>query len=120
MLVTGSRRSSRRSSAPGAGVTTWRGIFVVLAVLSALIALARLAAPARDAAARAPHRPGLAATLRSCAAAARPLVRRSRAGRRLAFGALFAYISGSSFVLQGVYGVSPQLYSVLFAMNGLG
>jgi DHA1 family bicyclomycin/chloramphenicol resistance-like MFS transporter len=38
----------------------------------------------------------------------------------LAFGALFAYISGSSFVLQGIYGVSPQLYSVLFAMNGLG
>ena len=38
----------------------------------------------------------------------------------LAFGALFAYISGSSFVLQGVYGVSPQLYSVLFATNGLG
>ena len=38
----------------------------------------------------------------------------------LAFGALFAYISGSSFVLQGIYGVSPQLYSVLFADNGLG
>ena len=38
----------------------------------------------------------------------------------LGFGALFAYISGSSFVLQGIYGVSPQLYSVLFAMNGLG
>jgi DHA1 family bicyclomycin/chloramphenicol resistance-like MFS transporter len=38
----------------------------------------------------------------------------------MAFGALFAYISGSSFVLQGVYGVSPQLYSLLFAMNGLG
>jgi DHA1 family bicyclomycin/chloramphenicol resistance-like MFS transporter len=38
----------------------------------------------------------------------------------MAFGALFAYISGSSFVLQGIYGVSPQLYSVLFAVNGLG
>src|SRR3954453_14125663 len=38
----------------------------------------------------------------------------------MAFGALFAYISGSSFVLQGIYGVSAQLYSVLFAMNGLG
>ena len=38
----------------------------------------------------------------------------------LGFGALFAYVAGSSFVLQGIYGVSPQLYSVLFAMNGLG
>ena len=36
------------------------------------------------------------------------------------FGALFAYISGSSFVLQGIYGLSPQLYSLAFAMNGLG
>src|SRR3954467_13432958 len=41
-------------------------------------------------------------------------------GGGFGFGALFAYISGSSFVLQGIYGVSPQLYSVLFAMNGLG
>jgi DHA1 family bicyclomycin/chloramphenicol resistance-like MFS transporter len=38
----------------------------------------------------------------------------------LTFGALFAYISGSSFVLQGIYGLSPQLYSLAFAMNGLG
>jgi DHA1 family bicyclomycin/chloramphenicol resistance-like MFS transporter len=38
----------------------------------------------------------------------------------LGFGALFAYAAGSSFVLQGIYGVSPQLYSVLSAMNGLG
>ena len=38
----------------------------------------------------------------------------------LTFGALFAYISGSSFVLQRIYGMSPQLYSLAFAMNGLG
>jgi MFS transporter, DHA1 family, multidrug resistance protein len=34
--------------------------------------------------------------------------------------ALFAYISGSSFVLQTIYGVSPQTYSFIFAINGLG
>jgi DHA1 family bicyclomycin/chloramphenicol resistance-like MFS transporter len=38
----------------------------------------------------------------------------------LGFGALFAYISGSSFVLQRIYGLSPQLFSLAFAMNGLG
>ncbi|AIQ14999.1 multidrug effflux MFS transporter [Paenibacillus durus] len=36
------------------------------------------------------------------------------------FGAMFAYISGSSFVLQNIFGVSPQIYSVIFAVNGLG
>ncbi len=35
------------------------------------------------------------------------------------FGLLFAYISGSSFVLQEVYGTSPQTFSLIFAANGV-
>ena len=35
-------------------------------------------------------------------------------------GAMFAYISGSPFVIQEIYGASPQLYSLIFAMNGIG
>jgi DHA1 family bicyclomycin/chloramphenicol resistance-like MFS transporter len=38
----------------------------------------------------------------------------------LAFAGMFAYISGSSFVLQDVYGVSAQAYGVLFGLNALG
>ncbi|MFC5469268.1 multidrug effflux MFS transporter [Cohnella suwonensis] len=34
--------------------------------------------------------------------------------------AMFAYISGSPFVLQNIYGVSPQMFSLFFAINGLG
>jgi MFS transporter, DHA1 family, multidrug resistance protein len=33
---------------------------------------------------------------------------------------LFAYISGSSFVLQNVYGTSPLVYSLIFGLNGVG
>lgn len=33
---------------------------------------------------------------------------------------LFSYISGSSFVLQNIYGTSPQVYSLIFAINGIG
>lgn len=33
--------------------------------------------------------------------------------------AMFAYISGSPFVLQGYYGLSPQEFSLCFAVNGL-
>ena len=36
-----------------------------------------------------------------------------------AFAALFAYISASSFVYQRVFGVSPQVYGLLFGINGL-
>ena len=33
---------------------------------------------------------------------------------------LFAYIAGSSFVLEDVYGVSPQAFSLVFAVNSAG
>ncbi|WP_269073873.1 multidrug effflux MFS transporter [Agrilactobacillus fermenti] len=35
-------------------------------------------------------------------------------------GALFAYIAGSSFVFQGIYGISPQTFSLIYAINGIG
>jgi len=38
----------------------------------------------------------------------------------LGTAAMFAYISGSSFVLQDIYGLSPQLFSVIFGTNALG
>ncbi|MCA1010161.1 Bcr/CflA family efflux MFS transporter [Halobacillus halophilus] len=34
-------------------------------------------------------------------------------------GGSFAYVSGTPFVYQGIYGVSPQVFSVLFGINGL-
>ncbi|EJY56537.1 drug resistance transporter, Bcr/CflA subfamily [Alicyclobacillus hesperidum URH17-3-68] len=33
---------------------------------------------------------------------------------------MFGYISGSPFVLQDIYGLSPQWFSVCFAINGIG
>jgi DHA1 family bicyclomycin/chloramphenicol resistance-like MFS transporter len=38
----------------------------------------------------------------------------------LMFAALFAYVAGSPFVLQQVYGLSPTAYGVVFAVNALG
>src|SRR4029079_11402618 len=103
------------------GVTSWRGIFLVLAMLSGLIA-ALVALGLRET--LPPERrsdQGLGRTLQTMRALLRDrwFVGHALAGA-LGFGALFAYVAGSSFVLQGIYGVSPQLYSVLFAMNGLG
>jgi DHA1 family bicyclomycin/chloramphenicol resistance-like MFS transporter len=36
------------------------------------------------------------------------------------FGTLFAYISASPFVIQDIYGASPQLFSAFFAINAVG
>src|SRR5947207_6999129 len=38
----------------------------------------------------------------------------------LVFAAMFAYIAGSSFVTQDIYGVSPQAFGVIFGVNALG
>jgi MFS transporter, DHA1 family, multidrug resistance protein len=38
----------------------------------------------------------------------------------LGFSAMFAYISGSPFVLQDIYGASPQQFSAVFALNAPG
>ncbi|GBG11528.1 putative Bcr/CflA family drug resistance efflux transporter [Paenibacillus agaridevorans] len=38
----------------------------------------------------------------------------------LMMAAMFAYISGSSFVLQELYGVTPRGYSLVFGLNGAG
>jgi DHA1 family bicyclomycin/chloramphenicol resistance-like MFS transporter len=37
-----------------------------------------------------------------------------------AYGGLFAFISGSSFVMQGVYGLSPGLFGLAFASSVIG
>jgi DHA1 family bicyclomycin/chloramphenicol resistance-like MFS transporter len=100
---------------------SWRGVFLLLAAIGAAMFLAVLL--------------GLKDTL--------PVQRRSSGGmgRTIAdFGMLlkdrkfvglalsqgfvmasmFAYISGSPFVLQNLYGASPQMFSLCFALNAIG
>ncbi|GAB2532483.1 multidrug effflux MFS transporter [Gracilibacillus alcaliphilus] len=38
----------------------------------------------------------------------------------LLMAGVFAYVSGSPFIYQTIYGVSPQVFSYLFAINGMG
>ncbi len=38
----------------------------------------------------------------------------------LVFAGMFAYISGSPFVVQDIYGASPQMFSLIFAINAIG
>lgn len=102
-------------------LTSWQGVFVVLCLIGVVMLLAVWF--------------GLPETL--------PLQRRSRGGiqntlltfrgllgdrifmgyalsQGLVTAAMFAYISGSPFVLQNIFGVSPQVFSLIFAINGLG
>jgi len=102
-------------------VTDWRGVFAVLAVIGAvLVVVATLLLG--ETLPREERRPGgLPSTLRTFRALlADPRFVGCVVSSGLAFAAMFAYISGSPFVLQEVYGASPTVFSLLFAFNGLG
>jgi DHA1 family bicyclomycin/chloramphenicol resistance-like MFS transporter len=100
--------------------TSWRGVFVVLAVMGALMAASvlglRETLPPSDR-----HAGGLRSSLRTFAELCtdRVFMGYALAGG-LAFAAMFAYIAGSPFVLQNIYGLSPQAYSLIFGVNSLG
>ena len=102
-------------------LTDWRGLFVVLAGWGVRAArrAPRCGSPRRSR--RRARRPaGLGRTLRVMRRLLRDRVFTGyTVGAGLSFGALFSYIAGSSFVFQDVYGVSPQVYALLFGLNGV-
>jgi MFS transporter, DHA1 family, multidrug resistance protein len=100
--------------------TSWRGVFVVLALMGlvmtvSLLGLRETLPPSER------HTGGLRAAVRTFGAlcADRVYMGYALAGG-LAFAAMFAYISGSPFVVQDIYGMSPQDFSLIFAVNSLG
>ncbi|MCC3772279.1 multidrug effflux MFS transporter, partial [Streptomyces sp. UNOC14_S4] len=102
-------------------VTSWRGIFVTLAVVGALILAATVLVVEETLPPGQRRTGGLGATVRSFGALLRTgsFMRYALAGG-CAFAAMFTYISASSFVLQQVYGLSPQEFSLAFGANAFG
>ncbi|MFI5974787.1 multidrug effflux MFS transporter [Streptomyces sp. NPDC051452] len=102
-------------------VTDWRGVFVVLTVVgAALTALVWVRLPETlPPAGR--HSGGVRETLRAMRGllADLPFTGYMLAGG-FAFAALFAYVSASPFVVQEIYGASPQTFSLLFGLNSVG
>lgn len=102
-------------------LTTWRAVFLVLAAVGAVLLLAVVFALPESLpdAKRAPAH--LRATLRTFRTLVTDLhYLRYVLAAALMFAAVFAYISGSSFVLQDAYGLTAQQFSLVFGLNGLG
>ncbi|MEV7329079.1 Bcr/CflA family efflux MFS transporter [Micromonospora sp. NPDC093244] len=101
--------------------TEWRGVFAALAVLGALlIVVAALRLPETLPVTRRRHG-GVAATMRDY----RGLLNdRAFVGlvlvAGLAMASLFAYVSGSSFVLQDQYGLDEQQFGLAFGAGAVG
>jgi MFS transporter, DHA1 family, multidrug resistance protein len=101
--------------------TTWRGVFLVLAgfgvvlLFSAWWRVPETLAPDRRVSGT------VWSTLRGMVTVGRDRVFIGYAlACGLGMGGTFAYIAGSSFVLQNVYGLSPQIYGLVFALNAGG
>lgn len=102
-------------------IMSWRGVFAVLAGFGLLLlaigwfGLRESLPPARRTIG------GLPSTLNGFAILLRDrLFVGSALAAGLAGASLFAYISGSTFVLQRIYGLSAQGFSIAFGVNSLG
>ncbi|MET9252886.1 multidrug effflux MFS transporter [Streptomyces sp. NPDC003717] len=102
-------------------VTDWRGVFAVLTVVGGLLGALVWARLPETLAPGQRHAGGARETVRAMRGL---LADRAFTGYMLAggfaFAALFAYISASPFVVQEIYGASPQTFSLLFGLNSIG
>lgn len=101
--------------------TNWRGIFWALALIGAMLIVVVSVGLRETLPAERRRRGGVAGTVRTYG----QLLRERRfVGLMLTGGlmmaSLFAYISGSSFVFQGVYGLSEQQFGLMFGVNSIG
>ena len=101
--------------------TSWRGIFVILALIGIVLLLAVTFGLGETLPAARRQSGGLVASLRAFRDL---LLDRRFVGYAFASGFAFAagivYISVSPFILQNIYGVSPQRIGILFGINALG
>jgi DHA1 family bicyclomycin/chloramphenicol resistance-like MFS transporter len=101
--------------------TSWHGVFIALALLGLVALLASLFGLDETLEKSRRQSGGVLATLRSF----RGLLANQRFigyafASSFAFTAAMIYISMSPFVLENIYGLSPQTFGLLFGINALG
>ncbi|GAA2987122.1 multidrug effflux MFS transporter [Streptomyces fulvorobeus] len=102
-------------------VTDWRGVFVVLTGVGVVLTLVVWKWLHETLPPEERHTGGVGEALRTMRGllSDRVFTGYMIAGS-LAFAALFAYVSASPFVVQEIYGASPQTFSLLFGINSIG
>jgi len=101
--------------------TSWRGIFVVQTGLGIILFLAVALGLRESLTPERRQARGAGLALRTMGMLSRDLAFMGLStSSALAFVAFFAYLAASSFVYQDLYGASPILFSLLFAVNAIG
>ncbi|MFP8941206.1 multidrug effflux MFS transporter [Streptomyces fenghuangensis] len=101
--------------------TDWRGVFLVLAAFGLVLTLVTAWRLPETLPTARRHGGGVADALRTMRGL---FADRAFTGYLLVgsfgFAALFAYVAASPFVIQEIYGASPQTFSLLFMVNSIG
>jgi MFS transporter, DHA1 family, multidrug resistance protein len=104
-----------------AAIADWRGLFLFLAALGAGILLVTLLGFRETLPASRRTSGGFGQTVRDFRLL---LGDRGFVGAVLVTGfanaAVFAYLAGATYVLQGIYGLTPQQYALAFGLNSAG
>lgn len=101
--------------------TSWRGVFFVLSALGMAMLLAVLIGLRETLPEERRMRGGIGNTLRTFKRLSRDSLFMGYAlTQGLVSASMFAYISGSSFVLQEIFHVTARQYSLIFGLNGVG
>ncbi|TKC19010.1 multidrug effflux MFS transporter [Robertmurraya kyonggiensis] len=101
--------------------TPWNGVFVVLAIIGMCLLLGVIFKLPESLPRERRKSGGLKDTFSSFQGIMKDRVFMGLSlSQGFVFAAMFAYISGSSFVLQEIFEVSPQVYSAIFGINSIG
>jgi MFS transporter, DHA1 family, multidrug resistance protein len=101
--------------------TDWRGMFLFLAAIGTLLLIVALTGFAETLPIEQRSARGSAETLRGYRTLlADRIFLGAVLNQGFLYAALFAYLAGSTFVLQDIYGLSPQWYAAAFGLNSAG
>lgn len=102
-------------------VFDWRGLFLVLSGIGAAILIATVSVFRETLPPRERTVGGWSRTLHDFRIVLADRVFLGAVlNQGLLYAALFAYLSGATFVLQDIYGLSPQAYALAFGVNSAG
>lgn len=101
--------------------TSWSGVFYILALIGLSMFIGVLFFLPETLTEENRAEPGIFAVLKTFKTLLKdPFFMGLALTQAFIMSSMFAYIAGSPFVLQNLYGVSPQVFSLFFAVNGVG
>lgn len=101
--------------------TSWHAVFIILSLIGLVMFLSVVLFLPETLPVENRSKGGVLATIKTFRALLKDRVFMGIAlAQSFVTMSMFAYIAGAPFVLQNIYGITPQQFSLIFAVNGVG